>query len=224
MQFRFSGGAGEVTSAVRPGTNGVPSYTPCTPNCYLFIGTRTNSSRILDVDGDGRPDVVQVPPGPWPVTTTATTYFNQGGQFGSAAGLVTDLFANAHKIVVSNIIPFYSSDAPPRGSYSWEVRSDLIDLDGDGIPEGVNFGDRFSGQSMFTSRVATPTQPARLLVGIDNHRGATTSVTYAAMSNSTVVEQHPELGKAMPHTQWLVQSTTTIEPRLRRHLQRPIAM
>ena len=81
-----------------------------------------------------------------------------------------------------------------------------------GSPKEFFFGtDLLNPQKMFASRIATPTQPPRLLVGIDNHRGATISVTYAAMSNSTVVEQHPELGKAMPHTQWLVQSTTTID-------------
>jgi RHS repeat-associated protein len=210
VQFRLSNGIGELTSAVRPGNDAAPLYTPCGVHCFVSEGTRSDTSRILDVDGDGRLDVVQVPPGAWP--PTATTYFNQGGQFGSAAGLLVDGFAEAHSMIVSSNIPFYSSNAP-NTSHSWEVRSDLIDLDGDGIVEGVNFWNDFVNQKkMFVSRLATPTEPPRLLVGIDNHRSATTSVAYAPMSNSTVVEQHPELGKAMPHTQWVVQSATTNDP------------
>src|SRR5207244_2746766 len=109
-----------------------------------------------DVDGDGRLDVVQVPLGAWP--PTATTHFNQGGQFGSAAGLLVDGFAEVHSMVVSNNIPFYSSNAPST-SHSWEVRSDLIDLDGDGIVEGVNFqSEPINPRKMFVSRLATPTE------------------------------------------------------------------
>jgi RHS repeat-associated protein len=212
VQFRPPNSVGELTLAVRPGNDAAPHYFPPPPGCGLhcFVpeGQRFDTSRILDVDGDGRLDVVQVPLG----AAMATTYFNQGGQFGSAAGLLVDGLAEAHPMVVTGFIPFYSLDAPNTSS-SWEVRADLIDLDGDGIVEGVNFQkEPIPAQTFSVSRLPTPTEPPRLLVGIENHRGATTSVAYASMSNSSVVEQHSELGKATPHTLWVVQSATTADP------------
>ena len=67
VQF-LTNGIGEVTAAVRPGTDTVPIYTPCPQRslcligkpcvyCFVSTGTRSDTGRILDVDGDGRVDV-----------------------------------------------------------------------------------------------------------------------------------------------------------------------
>jgi RHS repeat-associated protein len=206
IQFRLNSfGIGELISAVRPGTDAVGRYTPCGLHCFVSDGMRSDSSRILDVDGDGRPDVVQIRSDlsqPLPVT-----FFNQGGQFGSSPGGIVSGFTVNHAIVASNNLP-----GGTPGDNRWEVRSDQIDLDGDGIDEGIDFGTQpIAGTGMSVSRIATPTQPPRLLVGIDNHRGASTAVTYASMTNSSVVEQHPEIGKSSPRTQWVVQNVTTTD-------------
>jgi hypothetical protein len=147
----------------------------------------------LDVDGDGRLDIVRFLPG----TTEPAAHFNQGGQFGDAIDMGGAGFALVHTIVASDT----------TGTPTWEIRSDMIDLDGDGIPEGVDFSDQFANPGhMFIARIPTPSQPPRLLATVDNHRGAVTTVSYASMVNTATVEQHPETGKSMPHTQWVVKS------------------
>lgn len=172
---------------------------------------RNDMSRLLDIDGDGRVDVLQASPG----TTLMTAYLNQGGNFGpEGAGEIGYGFSLAHTIV----------SIPPQGNSTssvWEIRSDMIDLNGDGIPEGVDFDSSIPNpQFMQISDVADTTlnpdaaplsQPPRLLIGIDNGRGAITSVAYASMTDSTVVEQHPELGRTMPHAQWVVHTTSVAD-------------
>jgi len=204
----------QLSTALRPGTDGTPTSSVTVGSQiggfskYIAEGTRVDSSRTLDLDGDGRVDVVQFSPG----TTLPNAYFNQGGQFGGPAGVVGDGAALIHTVVVTDQIP-YSWMASAPETFAWEQRADMIDLDGDGIAEGVNFDDAIQpgdgGGTLYLSKVTTPTQPPRLLVGVHNHRGADTSISYAAMTNGSVVEQHPELHKAMPATQWVVQGVTT---------------
>jgi len=205
----------QLSTALRPGTDGTPTSSVTVGSQiggfsrFIAEGTRVDSSRTLDLDGDGRVDVVQFSPG----TTLPNAYFNQGGQFGGSAGVVGDGAALIHTVVVTDQIP-YSWMASAPETFAWEQRADMIDLDGDGIAEGVNFDDAIQpgdgGGTLYLSKVTTPTQPPRLLVGVHNHRGADTSISYAEMTNGAVVEQHPELHKAMPAAQWVVQSVTTI--------------
>ena len=205
-------GMATATTALRPGTDGLATIltfeTPGSP--YVAQGFRGDSSRLVDLDRDGRMDLVQFPAG----TSSPVAHFNQGGEFGDAAGVVGDGFGLVHTIVVNDQFPFYWETTPPR-SFAWELRADMIDLDGDGIAEGVNFD--FANQpgqlggTMYLSRLPTPAAPPRLLVGIDNHRGATTSIAYAPITDPAVVEEHPELGQIMPSTQWVVQHTTTTD-------------
>src|SRR5262249_32354638 len=89
-----------MTLNVRPSADAVLSYASCQPPCtFVAMGTHADTSRLLDVDQDGRPDVVQAQG-----TNGSTTFFNQGGQFCDgtqncpAAGLLTDITANAHLI------------------------------------------------------------------------------------------------------------------------------
>ena len=105
--------------------------------------------------------------------------------------------------------PNYDPDAITYGSFTWEVRSDMLDLDGDGIPEGVSFGDSQVSGGINEAHIATPSLPPRLMVGINNGRGAQTSVSYASVANTNVVQRDP--GIVMPVTEWVVASLTTVD-------------
>lgn len=59
-------------------------------------------------------------------------------------------------------------------------------------------------------RVAPISKQPRLLTQINNNRGLTTTVSYASMHSDSVV-QHPELGKAVPTTQWVVASVAATD-------------
>lgn len=198
----------QADQIARPGNDGeqIPSvvFSPSTA-----MDRRYDSRRLLDVDNDGRPDLVRIPPGGG---DNITTLFNQGGRYSDiTAGAVGYGPALGHTTIANKV----------DSTFTWEIRSDMVDLDGDGILEGVDFGDAFpASQLMVVSSVAdaalvpnvTPlTKPPRLLVSIDNGRGAVTSVSYSSMANSSVVEQHPELGRTMPHTEWVVQSVTVTD-------------
>jgi RHS repeat-associated protein len=195
---------------VRPASDGKATadctQQPCFIGTFMLRGYRWDSSRTGDFDLDGRVDVFQ---GDTPFLGQRT-YLNFGGNFGASVSPVGWDAALSRFIVVSDQIGSYSG--APDSPYTWQLRSDMIDLDGDGIPDGVDFGSGVSNSTtMRVSRIATPTAPPRLLTGINNGRGASTTISYAAMSTPNVVTQHPDLGKRMPHTQWVVQSMTTTD-------------
>lgn len=201
-KFRVAGSGGELTLALRPATDAttvvltggvVGSGSPHGGTYWITAGTRRDTARTLDMDHDGRPDVVQVS------GSAMVTSFNEGNQFAGGAAL-GDQTALPHWIVASTA----------TGPATWEVRSDMVDLDGDGIPEGVYMGTGPSSSQFFLSRITTPTKPPRLLVKIDNQRGAVTNVSYASMTSATVI-QDPANGKYMPRTGWVVSSLSTFD-------------
>ena len=202
----------------RPANDGMQLLTSCTSSDC----TRIDSSRTIDVDGDGRMDLVQFPgrcsssSGLRACVTTAdcagagtcvgastvpNVFFNEGGAFATAAtsGWYTTAFNHAMQA---------SSTLTSTGNV-WAVHNDMLDLDGDGIPEGIE--DRSLSTGFWrVSRIPIPAQPPRLLATIDNGRGATTTVNYAPMSSGkltgAVVTQDWTLGKVNPSNQWVVSS------------------
>ena len=206
-----------LTTTRRPTTDGLPAAcgysTTNNPSGYPFVlvGRRVDSTRVFDIDLDGRADVLAgAAPQSCDSSTAAVSsnaYLNQGLDFGASAGVIGDPSGVAHTIFTGTTesYPFATSSVDYT---TWEIRSDMVDLDGDGIPEGVNFGDGSSPHLALT-HVATPTQPPRLLVAIDNGRGGRTTAAYASMSNAAAVAQDASQGKAMPHTQWVVQTLTS---------------
>ena len=213
--IEFNDGVGfqssQLTTTVRPGNDGTAACSPadcsgkvCTnpddaSTCFWYGASRTDTSRTFDVDLDGRVDVVHSIGGLQP-----TTYFNQGGPFSSSVTVhAGDPTGFSHLMMASDDV---------MGTYTWEIRSDMIDLDGDGIPEGISFSDHTSGTSTTNlAHISTPTQPPRLLAQIDNGRGATTTISYAAITDTSVVTRTP--GLVMPRTEWVVQTIkTTVDP------------
>jgi YD repeat-containing protein len=189
---------------------------------YYVSGERFDSSRTMDLDLDGRADVMQLgrDQNNVPTTNLAQVFFNQGGAFSDFVYAVQDNTPLAHATVVRGSSGVSSTDGSCTGNFNqdwWELRSDFVDLDGDGIPEGVDFGVdayRNDPQPMNFWRMTTPTQPPRLLSSIDNGRGAVTSTTYASLHDSNAVCQHEDdasCTNSMPHTMWVVRSLTTTD-------------
>lgn len=99
---------------------------------------------------------------------------------------------------------------------TWELLSDHIDLDGDGIAEIVDFE-----SGIYKRAKQLNTQPPRLLTNVHNGRGAHTAITYASMHDTSTVDQNPgtlwtdRWGRlhpnASPRTQWVAKSLTTTD-------------
>jgi hypothetical protein len=181
------------------------------PNRPPLAGETTASNRTVDVDHDGRIDVVQYLPG----AAQPTVYFNVGGQFiapgvayprGDIPGF-GDFNGFLRNTKATDDLP---GGSPPE--LSWELSGDLMDLDGDGIAEAAYFGANGFVRARQSSSI-----PPRLLYRVHNGRGAHTTIEYASMHDKTAVEQHPEQTwsdgrpKASPHTQWVVKSLTVVD-------------
>ena len=211
VQFRPSPSEA-IQSYIKPGNDGVSFADPLNggPSNFIVSGYRYDSVRTLDMDGDGRGDVASSS------ESTSGIVFNEGGDFALSPISIGDPEALKHYIVVSNVINDPNSVAVGGQSYSWELRSDMIDLDGDGIPEGVSFGkDRSLSTHMGISHAASNPGP-RLLTQINNHRGATTTVAYASLqdpivtqSSGTHLDGQPFF--ADPHPTWVVKNITTTD-------------
>lgn len=179
----------------------------CVVGGFVLAGSRTDSSRTIDLDNDGRVDVVRVQD-PF---SSMVGYFNQGGQFDTndaAVGLPTA--ALSRRIEASDQFGLSSSEP-----YTWELRSDMVDLDGDGIPEALDFGPgRANPGTLHVSRFNVGDQPPRLLTSIDNHQGLATQIRYASVADSSVVTQSTDQmdqTRVMPQAYWVVKSITTAD-------------
>lgn len=190
--------------AVTPGNDTLYFATPvCSspgqgqpPTCKYHEGTTSAKNRTVDVDGDGRIDVVQ------DINGLPRVFFNVGGQFIpplAYPGTNTNGLKRSTQIVKQD---------GTQGT--WELLGDLVDLDGDGIAEHVYH----SGGFVRLTRDVGSAAP-RLLSKVNNGRGLSTTITYASMHDKTAVEQHPESlwpdgrPKASPSAQWVVRSETS---------------
>jgi RHS repeat-associated protein len=210
LKFRVIGGQGEVNSSVRPANDGAAQITlqNPSPSYFIFDGIRHDLSRVIDLDADGRADVSQF------ATFNSglpSVYFNQGGQFGAVSSYVSEPVGLRHSTLVELETHGGIGFRYPAGveADSWEVRSDMVDLDGDGIAEAVNFSEDASSGVMKVARVH-PVGP-RLLTTIANGRGSHTTVTYAPFSDTNAVTQDPSTGKTMPRSQWVVKTLSTVD-------------
>jgi len=224
VSFRAFGASasGELTATVKPGTDG-RYYDGDVDGSFLRGATRFAHVRPVDVDNDGRPDMV--------VTTgtrgeTAKVYFNQGGQFATTpvpyawdpGGEYTYTPGEGLRQKVRGDYPMFDHNLPSNLAMTWQVKGDLTDLDGDGIPEAVHWDPRVTGPTTMTRLGhVVSSGPPRLLTSVNNGRGATTTIAYASMHDPTTVVQgaskfgsdgHP---KASPRNQWVVKSLSSVD-------------
>ncbi|MFN0246894.1 MAG: toxin TcdB middle/N-terminal domain-containing protein, partial [Kofleriaceae bacterium] len=189
------------TTIDRPGPDGASSVlladTTGAPKWYVCRGSRTDDRRTIDLDSDGRSDLVTNNAGNLGVRYNAGGLFTTSSSstsFGSGGGF--------HRIQVDS----NDTNSCSGTTMWWMTTQDFIDLDGDGVKEDVEL----SSAGQMYLRSVTNTAPRRLLVSINNQRGATTTIEYSSM-NGPAVTQQPSIGKASPTTGWVVQSVTSAD-------------
>jgi RHS repeat-associated protein len=166
------------------------------PNGRITGGSSVATKRVADVDADGRVDVVDLVP------TPAQVYFNIGGQLRSSTA---DYPGNS--LGLQRKVDAFPEDQ----DNTWEVTTELIDLNGDGMMESASFATAGLKQHEHVYGASPP----RLLTRIENGRGAVTVVSYSSMHDKNVVEQHPDQfwpdGRPMasPNNQWVVRALAT---------------
>jgi RHS repeat-associated protein len=161
-------------------------------------GTTKCTRRMVDADADGRVDLVGFN------GLDSLAFFNLGGQ------LRTDAQTYAGDVFGRDVTAYAGSADITR---PWEQLTDLLDLNGDGIPEAVSF----SGGLLSRTEHAVKGEPPRLLKSIDNGRGAVAHVIYASMHDPDAVSQDPDAWwwdgrpKASPSNQWVVKRINTTD-------------
>ena len=191
----------EIPSFVRP-TSETTTSGVVTQSGNVLSGRSEASNRLIDVDNDGRLDIVSWSANPAPV------YYNLGGQF-----LVSGATFPGDAAPAKRQINASSGIADGSETLLWELNTDLIDLDGDGISEGVSL----TSSPAAYSRSLPSAQPPRLMTSVDNGRGLHSYITYASMheqsaTSTPTVQQNPALQwwdlrpKATPREQWVVKS------------------
>ncbi|MBP9208650.1 MAG: hypothetical protein KBG28_32080, partial [Kofleriaceae bacterium] len=173
----------------------------------IHVGTRYTLSRTIDLDADGRPDLVRIE---HPYTSTndptaaPTVHWNFGGQFHLLPKALSEATEPGITVAVQAVGTLTDPDNGGSVAGAWKTSGDLLDLDGDGLLEIV----RYSGGAWQRHGHAVNGSPPRLLRRIRNGRGATTTVTYAAMTDSNIVTQTPAAKLHMPRAGWVVSSIT----------------
>ena len=207
----------ETPTSVKPGSDTNYNVTHFSGTNYPLAGTSNAQNRVQDVDGDGRADVVRFTP-------SAMVHFNAGGQFIATAQAFPGATDDGVKRATSNTETGDIIVEP----LIWELKGDLIDLDGDGIPESAYFPTP-TGTTLTRHKVATTAAPPRLLTAINNNRGGHVTVTYSTMHDATAVVQTPAqrwtdgycpafgapnekaCPMASPREQWVVKSLTVTD-------------
>jgi RHS repeat-associated protein len=192
--------AGEIdtAAAVKPGNDSDSAQNPHTTPPPTFVDVSA-TNRVVDVDADGRPDVVS-----GIGTSQPTVFFNAGGQWitpgASYLGDKVGLARTAHVDTVA---------------HTWELTADLVDLEGHGIPASTYF----FGNSIVQAKHSTNAPVPRLLYRVHNGHGAHTTVTYSSMHDADVVKVPADRTetwfdgrpKLSPHNQWVVKSIATTD-------------
>jgi RHS repeat-associated protein len=221
----FNSGTGHISlnamvtpSGVKPGDDAMHEFGPDdvtyiaahppanpSPTWVYWAGNTKQQNRVYDVDQDGRLDVVT----PSPIEGPAGVFFNLGTTFNSTS---TALSSNMQGL--QRLTSVVGTKDIPDGT--WNLLSDHIDLDGDGIAEVVDF----SNGSYVRARQLNALPP-RLLTKVHNGLGAHTTITYASMHDKTTVSQDPDSvwtdhwnrthPNASPATQWVVKSMTSTD-------------
>ena len=134
---------------------------------------RTVAQSFVDLDNDGRVDIL----------TPTGRRFSTGGGFTP----MNSVQGNEHQVT------FVGAD-------TWQVEQDFLDVDGDGIEERVTV-DSSTGSTNIYFRDTTSRRA--VLETIDNGHGATTTVSYAPSTDSSVVTLGSE---KLPSSVWVVSS------------------
>ena len=161
---------------------------------YIVSGHRGYRRRIMDIDGDGLPDMLVLPGSEKDVLDTETpeVYFNTGDRFLSKQLLSKDIWEKAKRLFVVE-------------NGKWAVHSDYVDVNGDGLPDITQWSDELDRIAITTDE-AYETGP-RLLKTIKNGRGLVVEFEYSPSTDPQAVnwEQSSNLAY-LPNPVWVVTS------------------
>lgn len=155
------------------------------------LGQRGARQLLIDVDGDGIADHVDflVDTANVQTTNARAMFAGLGDGFATAATLPIAWDA-AKRIIVAQ------DDA-------YAYRSDVLDVTGDGIPDLVSI----AADGSVTIRTEPAGEaPPRLLLSVDNGRGARTTFSYATSTDPSVVALG---GRPLPSPRWVVKQIAT---------------
>jgi hypothetical protein len=129
---------------------------------YFSDGKKYTMERMLDVDGDGRVDIVSMGNSETNVPTVA---YNLGGEFKAPVPLLGSVLGAPQVVTITASV----------SNGRWETTNDFIDGDGDGL---VDYYAKNALGTIIGYRHNYGTKPPRLLHTIRNGYGATTTVAY----------------------------------------------
>jgi RHS repeat-associated protein len=190
-----------VTTATVPGAIQGPQAPLPPPLPMVATGDRYALRQFVDWDEDGRPDLTETDIG---TGVAASIRFSDGSTPLSPVSVGTT-FTSALRSQMRA-----EADQIPQGPFYWTTLTGMVDLDGDGISDRIDF----TGGSMQRHVHNHAGAPPRLLTEIKNGRGLTTTITYAPTTDQAVVTQvtgNPATGvvnRTMPKSQWVVKSIT----------------
>ncbi|MBK7193764.1 MAG: VCBS repeat-containing protein [Myxococcales bacterium] len=143
------------------------------PNLPLTAGWRADERRLVDVDGDGLLEVVQLEAS-GSVANAATNRFIyrfHGDRLAGPASAAPASFEPFERLVHA------------LNRKAWYRASDVVDVTSDGVPDLVTA----TTAGLLTVRTDAGAPPLRLLTSIDNGRGAVTTFEYAHAADPSVV-------------------------------------
>jgi RHS repeat-associated protein len=177
-----------------------------------------STRRLLDIDQDGMPDVFSLARpaigqrNPWsPASSSVDAYINYGDRLRRHTDpKLSSMYAGLARFTLSD----------PR---RWEVKTDVVDLDGDGMldlynntdaihcdPDDISLGGWTGcGASIQVQSSADARQGMRLLRRIDNGRGTEAEFSYAPASDTSVVVS--EDGYRVPTSLFVVEKLTVTD-------------
>jgi YD repeat-containing protein len=165
---------------------------------FVEEGTREFQVRTVDLDNDGRLDLVKL----GDTASAATVRLNNGSRWLAGRNLVDNGLVK-YREPLQQIVTTGPTANP--GEYEWAAVGDYLDLDGDGLPEWVEM----AGTMRRHYNAVVDGKAPRLLWKVDNGRGHTTSAQYAPLADRTVVAVDSATGKVSPASGWVVKSLTS---------------
>ncbi|NUP11076.1 MAG: hypothetical protein HOW73_33950 [Polyangiaceae bacterium] len=159
--------------------------------------------RYVDFDNDGLTDVVRLPPVRTDDPDEPDYQWDYHEPYIAPGDAAPELFVNVGDrfVNVGFSAPLdraqqgLSRAVVSTGNQSisaWAVRSDFVDLDGDGLSEA------YGGRNSVAARFDSDTQPMRYLKAVHNGRGGHTAYHYRLVT-----------GEAVPHPVWVADAVTS---------------
>jgi YD repeat-containing protein len=166
-------------------------------NGPVLDGNRGYRLRLLDVDGDGLPDLVSTSASDEDIAAAGRVFvrFNAGDHF-NAPVEVPARWAQARRLLTFN-----------KGE--WQLATDFVDANGDGLADLASWAS--DGSSLTFSVSPGLPQAPDLLRTVENGRGLRVSFSYAVSTDQAVVSWNHSARNTpvdLPQPTWIVSALT----------------